>query len=221
MATEKEREIRQQLTKTGQRLVEKNLVAGPGGNISVRDGRWVYLSPSGFALDEIKPEEWVKVDLVSGHYQGKWRPTCEISMHLGLYLARTDIRAIVHTHPAITTGLVSGGITLRPIFPDFVAILGHAIPVVDYVIPAGEAIRKAVVAALKRANVATLKNHGAVCLGSTLYEAFVRSWVLEESARMLLAALVAGKPRYLSAEEIEGIDHLEAEDYRKTLLKNR
>ncbi|MCM8768570.1 MAG: class II aldolase/adducin family protein [Candidatus Omnitrophica bacterium] len=214
-----ERKIRQELSTIGKRLVEKGLVSGPGGNISLRERNLVYLSPSGYALDEIKPEEWVRIDFKTGEKQGKLRPSCEISMHLGIYLARPDVQAIIHTHPAITTGLVSGGLTLKPLFPDFVAILGPVVPVVNYVIPAGHQIREAVVKAVKKANVVTLKNHGAVCLGTTLYEAFVRSWLLEDSARMTLAALLAGKPRFLTQKEIKGIENLEAEDYRKALLK--
>jgi len=216
-----EKEIRKELCRIGCLLVQKNLVAGPGGNISVRQNSWVYLSPSGFALDEIQPEEWVKVNIKTGKQEGKKRPTCEISMHLGIYLAREDIKAVVHTHPAITTGLVSAGVKLRPIFPDFVALLGPVIPIVDYVIPAGQTIRKAVVRVIRKANVVALKNHGAVCVGQNIYEAFTRAWLLEESARMLMASLIAGKVRYLTRKEIEGIENLEAENYRKTLLKNR
>ncbi|MCX7705179.1 MAG: class II aldolase/adducin family protein [bacterium] len=211
--------IRKELCKYGKLVLEKNLAAGPGGNISAREKNFVYLSPSGFALDEIKESQWVKVDLETGKQYGRLKPTCEISMHLGCYIARPEIRAVIHTHPPYTLGLISAGIGLKPFYPDFVAILGREIPMVEYVIPAGEEIREAVVEQIKKYNVVLLKNHGAVCVGETLKEAFARAWLVEETAKMQMAGMIAGKIRYFTEKEIEGIENLKAEDYRKALLK--
>ncbi|MGC8804861.1 MAG: class II aldolase/adducin family protein [Candidatus Ratteibacteria bacterium] len=211
--------IRKQLCKYGKLVLEKNLAAGPGGNISARDGEFVYLSPSGFALDEIKESQWVKINLKTGKQYGSLRPSCEISMHIGCYLARPDINAVIHTHPPVTLGLISAGIELKPFYPDFVAILGREIPVVEYVIPAGEEIRQAVVEQIKKYNVVLLKNHGAVCVGTTLKEAFSRAWMTEETSKMQAIGMMVGKIRYFTEEEIKGIENLEAEDYRKALLK--
>lgn len=212
-------EIRKLLTIYGKKIVEKGLVAGPGGNISAREGNYVFLSPSGFFLDEIDEKEWVKVDIRTGKTSGDLRPTCEISMHLGIYLEREDVNAVIHTHPPITTGLISAGVKFKPVFPDYVALLGRNVPVLDYVIPGGEAIRKAVVSKIKDCNVVLLKNHGAVCVGSTLKEAFARSWLVEDTAKTILAGKLAGSLKCLNLKEIEGIENLEAEDYRKALLK--
>lgn len=211
--------IRKQLTRYGKQVLEKGLAAGPGGNISAREGEYVYLSPSGFALDEILPEQWVRVNLKTGRVDGNIRPTCEISMHLGCYLKRPEIRAVIHTHPPVTLGMISAGIGLKPFYPDFVAILGAEIPMVDYVIPAGEEIRKAVVDKIARCNVVLLKNHGAVCVGETIKEAFIRAWMTEESAKMQCVGMMLGKITYFTRKQIRDIENLEAEDYRKMLLK--
>ncbi len=211
--------IRKELCRYGKLIIEKNLAAGPGGNISAREGDFVYLSPSGFALDEIKESQWIKVDLRTGKKYGKLKPTCEISMHLGCYIARPEIKAVIHTHPPITVGLISASVGLKPFFPDFVAILGREIPLIEYVIPGGEEIRKAVVEQIKKYNAVLLKNHGAVCVGESLKEAFTRAWLVEETARMQFAGMLAGKIRYFTEKEIQGIEQLEAEDYRKALLK--
>lgn len=212
-------EIRKLLSKYGKLIIEKGLAAGPGGNISAKEKNFVYLSPSGFALDEIKIDEWVKFDLKTGKVFGKYRPTCEISMHLGIYLERKDVKAVIHTHPPITIGLISSGVKIKPLFPDFVAIVGRKVGYINYVIPAGEEIRKAVVKEIKKYNVVLLKNHGVVSVGENLKEAFVRNWIIEETAKMLFAGKMFGKTRYLTEKEILGIENLEAEDYRKTLLR--
>jgi L-fuculose-phosphate aldolase len=212
-------EIRKILTEYGKKIVEKGLVAGPGGNISGRDGDFVYLSPSGFFLDEIKEDEWVKVDLKTGKIYSDLRPTCEISMHLGIYIERKDVKAVFHTHPPITVGLISAGVKFKPFFPDFVAILGKRIPIIDYVQPGGEEIRKAVCKEIKKVNVVLLKNHGVVAVGESIKEAYTRSLIVEEAAKSLFVGIISGKMKYLKEKEIEGIENLEAEDYRKALLK--
>lgn len=214
-------EIRKKLTEYGKKIVEKGLVAGPGGNISARDGDFVFLSPSGYFLDEIKEEEWVKVNIKTGEIYSDLRPTCEISMHLGIYLEREDVRAVFHTHPPITVGLISAGVKFKPFFPDYVAIIGENTPIIEYVVPAGEEIRKKVVKEIKKANVVLLKNHGIVSVGASIKEAYTRSLIVEEAAKSLFVGILSGKLKYFSKKEIEELENLEAEDYRKSLLKRQ
>ena len=217
--------ITQEMSRYGKLIVENKLTCGPGGNISVREGNLVYLSPSGFSLAEIKSGDWFTVDIRTGKQVGKgkkWlRPTCEVSMHLGCYLVRPDIKTVIHTHPILATALATAGVEFKGLFPDFVAILGPMVPAIEYVIPAGEEIRKAVTAELKKGwNVLLLKNHGAIAVGSTLKETYYRSLLLEEAARYLVATLSVGrKIRYMTPDEVKGIENLEAEDYRKLLFK--
>lgn len=217
---EKTKQTKRDLVAYGKMIMEKNLAVGPGGNISARCGEVVYLSPSGYSLGELREEDYVGVNLKTGEIvEGKLKPTCEMSMHLGCYLVREDVQAVVHTHPPLVIGLVSAGVKIKAMFPEFVAFLGE-VPVIDYVIPAGEKIRKAVTAAIKEHEAVLLVNHGAVTVGANLKEAFCRAEILEDAARILLTSLTVGKPRFLTEKEVEGIKNLEAEDYRKTLLKN-
>lgn len=213
--------VKKELVVYGKMIVRKGLAAGPGGNISARCGEVVYLSPSGYSLEELREEDYVGVSLKTGEVvEGHLKPTCEVSMHLGCYLAREDVRAIVHTHPPLAIGVVSAGVKINPMFPDFVALLGE-VPVIDYVIPAGEEIKKMVTATLKDHDAVLLVNHGAVTVGANLKEAFYRAELIENAARILIASLTVGKPRFLTGEEIKGIENLEAEDYRKALLKKQ
>jgi len=213
--------IRELLSHYGNLIIEKNLAAGPGGNISARKGNSVYLSPSGFCLDEIKKNQWVKVNLRTGKVDGNLKPTCETSMHLGIYLERKEVNAIIHTHPPLTIGLISAGVQFKPFFPDFVAILGREIPVIPYVVPGGEEIRKAVVEKIKKYDVVLLKNHGVVTVGETLKEAFVKNWLVEDTAKAIIAGKISGKLRCFTEKEIKDIENLESEDYRKMILKKQ
>lgn len=218
--------VTEEMSLYGKLLVEKGLTTGPGGNLSAREGDTIFLSPSGFSLAEIKPQDWVAVNIKDGRRIGKdngYRPTCEISMHLGCYLVRNDIKAVIHTHPVLATAMATAGVQFKGLFPDFVALVGPETPAVEYVIPAGEEIREAVTRVIKKGyNTVLLKNHGAVAVGDNLKEAYYRTLMLEDEAQFLMAILSIGKkPRYLNQSEVKGIENLEAEDYRKLLLKGR
>ncbi len=216
---EKAKKIKKELVTYGKMITEKGLAAGPGGNISARCGEVIYLSPSGYSLGELKEEDYVGVSLKTGEIvEGQLKPTCEVSMHLGCYLVRKDVQAVIHIHPPLAIGLASAGVKIEAMFPDFVALLGE-VPVIDYVIPAGEKIRKAVTTVIKEHEAVLLANHGAVTVGANLKEAFCRAELIEDAARILLTSLTVGKPRFLTKKEVEEIRNLEAEDYRKTLLK--
>ncbi len=211
--------LKQELVRYGKKIIEKGLAVGPGGNISARKGNTVYLSPSGYSFDELNEDDYVGVDLKTGKLtEGTLKPTCEVSMHLGCYLTREDISAVIHTHPPLVIGLINAGTKIRAMFPDFVALVGE-VPVIDYVIPAGEKIRKAVTKVIKRYDAVLLKNHGLVTVGNNLKEAFYRTEIIEEAARILIVSRIFGKPRFLKKKEIEGIKNLKAEDYRRMLLK--
>ena len=77
--------VKKELIKYGNKMVSSGLVAGAGGNISVRLGEGVYLSPSGYALDEMTEKSISGVNIGSGKIvEGALRPTSEVLMHLVL-----------------------------------------------------------------------------------------------------------------------------------------
>ena len=120
--------ILEQLVEYGKKMIEKQLVVGPGGNISARDGEYAYLSPSGMSVGELVPEDYVKVNIRTGEVTpGPHRPTSEMPLHLECYRRREDVRAVIHAHPAVATGLATGGVKVRPMTPDFVAYVGKVI----------------------------------------------------------------------------------------------
>ncbi len=76
-------DIRNELCKYARKTVTNKLVVGPGGNISAKFEGKMYLSPSGFALDEIEPHQWVEVDIETGEITDiGLRPSSEVLMHL-------------------------------------------------------------------------------------------------------------------------------------------
>lgn len=211
---------RADLVHYGRKMAERGLVAGPGGNTSVRVGDVVYMKASGVAMEDAQPEDYIGVSLKSGDViDGSKKPSCEVLMHLGIYLARPDMNAVAHTHPPTPIGVASTGKTIPPMFPDFVGLLGREIAWVPYVIPAGAEMANLVIEALRDHVSAVLANHGVVTVGYNLREAYFRTLVVDDAAKAYVAALAAGSPHVFTEEEIEAVDNLGAEDYRRALLR--
>lgn len=215
-------QARAELVEIGRLIEQKDLVVGPGGNTSMRVGDVIYVKASGKSFEEAGESDYVGVDLQTGKLvDGTLKPTSEIAMHRGCYLVRPDIGAVVHTHPPFAVGIASAGKTIPPISPDFVALLGREVPLVDYVVPTGQEIADAVVPVIRNHDAILLVNHGVVTVGKTLREAYYRNLFVESAAKTMVAASAVGKLRRLSEGEVAQIDGLATEKYRRALLKKQ
>ena len=212
---------RRDLLLYGRKIAGLMLVVGPGGNTSARAGdQTIVVKASGCAFEDCTESDYLAIDMATGDVLGSDRkPTCEIHMHLACYLRRPDVNAVIHTHAPIATGVASAGQTIPPLFPDLVALVGVPIPVVPYVVPAGLALANAVAPLIENHNAVLLGNHGVLTVGSNVREAYFRNVMIEEAAKTWLAARAAGTPYVLSPDEVYEVDHLEAEDYRRALLR--
>jgi L-fuculose-phosphate aldolase len=210
-----------ELVQTGRDLVACNLVAGAGGNISVRDGDGMWISPSGFSFEDAREEDYPCVSVETGDIiQGDKRPSSEVLMHLYTYRVRPEINAIVHTHPKMTIALTSAGHDLKPMYADYYVYLGANVPHVDYVTVTTPELADVVEAEMTDPTTRgmILRNHGAITLGTSLKEAVFRTHAVEEQAFIQWHALQVGTPTYLSQEELSKLDQLGSEDYRRKLL---
>jgi len=214
--------LKAELTRYSARVVQRGLAVGPGGNTSIRDDRVMWISPSGYALDDIAGSDWVPVTIATGDSPADSpRPSSEVSMHLAIYRERPDVDAIVHTHPPYTIGIVASGYDDIPyLFPDHVAIVGR-LPCIEYVAPCTNELAEAVIGAMNSPLIHGLlmRNHGLITVGKTMKEAYYRTEVVEDAARVFWIARSVGTPRVLSEVEAEEILGLEAERFRQRLLQ--
>jgi len=213
---------REALISIGRKIDEKGLVVGPGGNTSVRVGRLMYIKASGKCFEDATEHDYVGVDLETGEVvDGDLKPSAEVLLHSGCYKARAEIEAVVHTHPPVATGLACAGRTVEPISPDFVVLLGRTVPLAEYVVPTGPELAEVVTQAIRNHDAVLLRNHGLVTVGRTLREAFYRTLMVESAAVSMVAGTAMGKSRYLTPAEVDVIDNLQAEKYRRELLKKQ
>ena len=198
-------DIRTELSNYGARIVRAGLSAGAGGNISARDGNVIWMKPSGFAMDELTPDNLCGLDLETGEQRsGAAAPTTEFNMHLAVYRARPDVAAVFHTHPPWMTGVISAGVPFQHLTTESIGYLGRVIHL-PYEVPQSDMLAVQVGEASRDHETMLLPNHGIVTVGASLREAYHRSLVAEDSAKSIIAASLIGKPQFLSEQQVGDI----------------
>ncbi|MGQ9662212.1 MAG: class II aldolase/adducin family protein, partial [Kiritimatiellia bacterium] len=206
----REPDVRRELVLYGKKIVQVGLVAGAGGNISAREENVVWMKPSGFGMDEIAVEDLCGMDIETGRQiRGRNKPTSEVNMHLAVYRARPDVRAVFHTHSPWASGVISAGVALKPMFAEFVNDLGRT-GTLPYVTPTTERLAVAMARKVKNCDTIFMVNHGVLAVGTNPKQAFYRVWVVEHAAISLVAAIVVGKPRFLTKHQVAEILSLDA-----------
>ncbi|MFC3419995.1 class II aldolase/adducin family protein [Salinicoccus hispanicus] len=213
-------EILKELSKYAAKMVDTNLVVGAGGNLSVRDDTYMYISPSGYDLKEITEEDWVKVKLETGEVMSELKPSSELEMHLECFRRSPGIKAVLHAHPTYSIAVSSAGQEIQPMFPDYPAMV-KKVSYIDYVIPTNHLIAEAVGEVVAESQAVVMRNHGVLTVGATMKEAFFYMQLTEEAAKVYAISSMVGKPNILSEEECDDLRNLSAETYRSSLLKKQ
>ncbi|MEU2425775.1 class II aldolase/adducin family protein [Streptomyces sp. NPDC007851] len=191
-----------ELVGTARRTVADGLVVGTSGNVSVRVGDTVLVTPSGVPYDRLTPEDVTGVDLDGRQVLGTFAPTSELPMHLAIYRS-TGAGAVVHTH-AVHATAVSTLVPELPAIHYMSGALGGAVRVAPYATYGTEELAGNMLRALAGRSGCLLRNHGAITYGSTLSEAYDRTAQLEWMCRLwLTASTVPGlAPTLLSPDQM-------------------
>jgi L-fuculose-phosphate aldolase len=204
-----ERDIKADIVEVGRRLYARGLIGGNEGNISVRDGSVIYVTPAAVCKGFLVPECIVKTDLEGRPLDGQ-RASTEVQMHTAVYRRRSDVGAIVHAHPPTATGFAVAGIPLdQPLTAEAVVTLG-VVPIIAYGTPSTPDLADNVGRAICEAQTLLLANHGALSVGVDLYQAWERMETLEQVARVALTARLLGHEEHLPAADVERLTALRA-----------
>ncbi|MCX4909807.1 class II aldolase/adducin family protein [Streptomyces sp. NBC_00878] len=190
------------LVATARRTVADGLVVGTSGNVSVRVGDTVLVTPSGVPYDRLAPENLCGVSLDGRQVFGSLVPTSELPMHLAVYRA-TDARAIVHTH-AVHATAVSTLVTELPLIHYMAAALGGPVRVAPYATYGTEKLAENMLRALRNRTACLLQNHGTLTYGASLPQAYDRTAQLEWMCHVWLTAssLPGYSPTLLTEEQL-------------------
>ena len=187
-------DIRIELCDYSARLKQRGLTSSTGGNVSYRVGGDMWISPTGCVMDELTVEDWVKVNLETGEvYPHRSRPSSEVVMHREIFLARPDVNSIFHSHPAHIIALSLLGIEVKPIGSESPIVFGDRVPLVLYETPTSPLLAHAVAEYARDYDVMMLENHGLIALGKSNREAYNRTELAEELAKIMCIAYSLGK----------------------------
>jgi L-fuculose-phosphate aldolase len=186
------------------RLAWDRLVVGTAGNVSVRSGDQLAVTPTGVSYDELTSGA-VGVHSVDGApVEAPLAPTSELPLHLAVY-ASTTATAIVHTHSVAATALSCLVEEVPPIHY-YTALFGGVVRVAPYAEYGTDALAEAAVTALDGRTACLLGNHGAIALGSSLSQAYDRALYLEWLCDVALRTLSSGlSPNVLDGAQLDSV----------------
>ncbi len=192
----------------GSRTIGKSeMVVGSAGNLSIRDGDRVLITPRGAELEAIDPAALVDVALADGavadDHASDSRPSSESALHRAIYAA-TDAGAVVHTHSHFAT-VLSTLVEELPAVHYVIAAFGGPVRVARYETFGTDELAIAVTEALDGRGAALMANHGAVVTGRDIEHAVTMAIQLEWLASVYYHASVAGTPSILSETQLAAV----------------
>jgi L-fuculose-phosphate aldolase len=197
-------EERQAIVDACRFLQEKQLVVGTAGNVSIRRGDDIIISPTAVEYSQMSVTDIVVVDIAGNIVDGKLKPSSELPFHMSIY-ASTEHQAIVHTHAPASTAL-SVVVDEIPITHYYSALFGGAVRVAPYALYGSDELAVHIAKALKDRTAALLANHGAVTVGADIKRAIGLVEYLEYLCDVELKVLATGRPaKVISPEELEEV----------------
>jgi L-fuculose-phosphate aldolase len=195
---------RRELAEACRRLASEGLVIGTAGNLSVRSGERVVVTPTGCVLAEVEPDAMTVVDLDGAVQEGELAPTSEMGLHLGVYREMDWVGAVVHTHAPMATAVGCVLDELPPIHYQMLQ-LGGAVRVAPYATFGTDELHAHVLAALEGRTAALMRNHGALTCGANLGAAVEAAFLLEWACDLYWHAAQIGEPSVLTDEQLADV----------------
>ena len=197
---------KRRLVQAGREMLEKKLTVETWGNLSLRDPDTglVYLTPSAMPYHTITEGDVVVLDREGNLVEGSRKPTVEKELHLGLYRTRPELNAVIHTHPVHSQVFAVLRRPIPPIMDEAAQVIGGTVRVAGYARPGTKALADNVCRAMEgRVRACLMANHGAVCVGESMEQAFKVCTVLEMTAQIYHTALTIGEPVVLSDDLVD------------------
>ncbi len=202
-----ERRAREELIEAARAIASLGLSHGSSGNISVRVGERILVTPTGSSLARIGPDDLPEIG-ADGEHLGGPKPSKEAFLHAAVLRARPDDRAVVHTHSthAAAVSCLDGldpDDAISPLTAYFAMKVGR-VPLLPYHAPGDEALGPVAARAAAGCAVLLLSNHGPIAAARSLETAIERVEELEETARIMI--MLGGRPtRPLGPEQLAAL----------------
>lgn len=180
-------DARRAIVRVAHSIHRRGLTHGRTGNVAVRDGDRVLVTPTGVSLADVDADQLSVVALDGAHLDGP-QPTKEAFLHVAMLRVRPDANAVVHTHSvhAAAVSCLSDVDAENPI-PPLTAYYGMRVGtlrMLPYYAPGDPAATGAVEDAARVTHALLLRNHGPVVAGVDLDTAVDALEELEHTAQL-------------------------------------
>lgn len=198
-----EKQLRAQMVAIARSLFARGYSFGTSGNLSVRCGDGVLITPTGSSFETVGAADIAKVTM-EGLVSGPAKPSKEVPFHLAVYRACPDSGAVVHLHStyAVAASCLKGidkRNALPALTPYYVMRIG-TLPVVPYLPPGDPRLGPEVERCARTARAILLQNHGPITVDRDLPAAAALAEELEEQAKLYF--LLGRRGRRLTLREI-------------------
>ena len=188
------------------------LLAASDGNLSLRlPNGLIAMTPSGVPKAKVRLEDLAYLNLEGEILTG--RPSSERAMHLAVYRAVPEAKAIAHAHPptAIAWSLARPELEELPAdgLPEVILAAGR-IPIVPMALPGTDAMGANLLPFLPAHRLLILARHGGLCWGTHLEEALGGMERLEQVATILWKAETLGGAKPMATADLQELRALRA-----------
>lgn len=204
MPATNEREKRQSIIDACRSMNALGINQGTSGNISLRHGEGLLITPTSVPYETIQPEQIVFMDM-EGSFDPAQRPSSEWRFHLDILKARPEVKAVVHAHPPYSTVLAIMGLEIPPIHYMIAVAGGDTIRCAPYATFGTQELSEHAVKALEHRLACLLEHHGMIAVGPSLSKAMWLAVEVETLARQYHGCLQIGTPRLLPKAEIKNV----------------
>lgn len=181
-------EAKEIVCKAGLQLMKEGLVARTWGNVSIKiSDQQMVITPSGRKYDELTPNDMVVVNFHTLKYEGHIKPSSELKLHCEIYKTRPHMGAVIHTHQMYASIVAAAQKDVQVYDPEHQKILGGTvIQAAPYALPNTKKITVETAKSVGTTNAALMSNHGVVCAGKDLEEAFTVARTLEKACELFI-----------------------------------
>jgi Ribulose-5-phosphate 4-epimerase and related epimerases and aldolases len=181
------------------------------GNFSMKDAEtgYIVVTPSGVKRCDLNEDAIIVVDIEGNVIENKstYKATSELPMHLVAYKTRPDISAVCHTHALFATVFAVQSKEIKPVVFEAYGF-GGSLPIAKYGTPGTMDLANSIIEPLKKADACLLEKHGALTVGTTIEDAFLKMQYVEDVAQIYFYSLQLGKePDTIPQKEFDAVSH--------------
>jgi L-fuculose-phosphate aldolase len=195
-------DLKEVIVEIAKTMDQKNLVNTYEGNLSIKQGGRILITPTGRSKASLTPDLIAVVDENGRQIEGNLRFSSEFLLHAAAYRLRPDATGAIHCHaPYLTSFALNNEPIESKAYPEMINLFGK-IPVVPYGTPGTDEIWAEMAPHIRKSKVVLLANHGVLAVGLDLYDAFNLLQAAESIAQVLTLARNRGNVKDLTPEQV-------------------